>query len=74
MIAGTASRLRTLLENEAKLTYVRLNPKRLAHLVALSRLTRGAVGGFFTLDTRFAFSLSVMDATVPAMLGLLIIG
>jgi hypothetical protein len=29
--------------------------KRLARLVALSRLTRGVVGGFFTLNTRIAF-------------------
>ncbi len=29
--------------------------KRLAHLVALSRLTRGVVGGSFTLNTRIAF-------------------
>ena len=29
--------------------------KRLARLVALSRLTRGVVGGSFTLSTRIAF-------------------
>ena len=49
--------------DEAKLAYIRLNSQlrklsragRLARLVALSRLTRGVVGGFFTLNTRIAF-------------------
>ena len=31
-------------------------PKRLARLVALSRLTRGVVGGSFTLNPRIAFA------------------
>jgi hypothetical protein len=54
-----ASRLRTKL----KLAYIGLNRQlrrlsragRLAHLVALSRLTKGVVGGFFTRNVRIAF-------------------
>jgi hypothetical protein len=34
---------------------VRLTTKRLAHLVALSRLTKRMIGGSFTLHTQFAF-------------------
>jgi hypothetical protein len=40
---------------EAKLAYSNSTPKRLARLVALSRLTRGVRGGSFTLHTRIAF-------------------
>lgn len=51
---GTASQLRTLL-NEAKLAYTNSTSKRLARRVALSRSTKGVVGGSFTLDIPFAF-------------------
>ena len=44
-----------LFSNEVKLGYSYSTPKRLAHLVALSRLTRGVVGGFFTLNVRIVF-------------------
>ena len=47
--AGVASRLRTI----RKLTYIKLNSQRLAHLpvpVGLSWLTRTIVGPFFTLN------------------------
>lgn len=42
-------------QSEGKLTYVTLNSQTPCHLVALSRLTKGAVGGSFTLRTRIAF-------------------
>src|SRR5258708_27128768 len=45
--AGTASRLRTLLENEGKLAYISSTCKRLARLVALSRLTHKGHGRLF---------------------------
>ena len=55
MNAGAASRLRTLLKAKQRLPTSNSTAKRLARLVALSRLTRGVVGGFFTLNTRIAF-------------------
>jgi hypothetical protein len=55
MNAGPASRLRTLLEAMQRSPTSNSTPKRLARLVALSRLTKGVVGGFFTLNTRIAF-------------------
>src|SRR5260221_10139013 len=69
MNAGTSSRLRALLGNEAKLPYIRLNiqapcPARGAGSRALalsdggSRSTRRVVGGSFTLDAGIALGLS----------------
>ncbi|SRR6266436_9783066 len=55
MDAGAASRLRTLLETKQRSPTSNQTAKRLARLVALSRLTRDVVGGSFTLNTRIAF-------------------
>ena len=55
MSAGPASRLRTLLKTQESSPTSNSTAKRLAHLVALTWLTRGAVGGFFTRRTRIVF-------------------
>src|SRR6266436_7306427 len=55
MDAGAASRLRTLLETKQRSPTSNQTAKRLARLVALSRLTKDVVGGSFTLNTRIAF-------------------
>jgi|ERR1043166_406295 hypothetical protein len=64
-----ASRLRTLLRIEAKIAYVKLNIQlrkhsragRRARLVTLSLLTKGVVGGSFTLDTRIGVASHLPD-------------
>jgi hypothetical protein len=58
--AGMASRLRT----QWKLAYIDLTAKRLARLVALSRLIKSVIGDSFTLTVS---SNSVMAATTQAM-------
>ena len=58
---GTASRLRTLLESEQSSPTSDSTPKRPAHLVALSGLTREGRGKFF--HSVPSGSNSVMDAT-----------
>jgi hypothetical protein len=55
MNARAASRLRILLNAKQSSPTSNSTAKRLARLVALFRLTKGVIGGFFTLDTRIAF-------------------
>ena len=62
--AGTASRLRTL-PNEAKLAYIKLNIQTPCPPRGAVPVNTGAWLGDFSLST--PGSLSVMDATVPAM-------